>query len=283
MSGKFVHRPALQSVPADPIPAETAAPPQPTRFAADNAKLALWNRNEVTDYSAGKAFRGRGGFAGTAINATYVVKRLTEEFGPCGQGWGFEILADDVLPGAPVHSAAGVPLGNEQLHRLRIRFWWLDGAGRNAFEAFGQTLLVSWRAPKNEGDRGAFVTDEDAPKKSLTDAITKAASWLGFGADVHLGLWDDNRYVAERAAAERKPSNPAADGKSAVDQPRRTWRELMDELGVRIAGARSADELAAIAASPEAGLVRQKASQPLREQLDAMLANAQQGGVREAA
>jgi hypothetical protein len=43
------------------------------------------------------------------------------------------------------------------------------------------------------------MVDEDAPKKSLTDAITKAASHLGIAANIFLGRWDDNKYVAEVA------------------------------------------------------------------------------------
>ena len=44
-------------------------------------------------------------------------------------------------------------------------------------------------------------TDEEAPKKSLTDALSKAMSWLGFAADIHLGRWDDNKYVNAAARA----------------------------------------------------------------------------------
>ena len=52
-------------------------------------------------------------------------------------------------------------------------------------------------------DKRGIVTDSEFAKKSLTDALTKAASWLGFSADIHLGKFDDVRYVQERAAEER--------------------------------------------------------------------------------
>jgi hypothetical protein len=37
--------------------------------------------------------------------------------------------------------------------------------------------------------------DDDAPKKAMTDALTKGLSHLGVSADVFLGLYDDNKYV----------------------------------------------------------------------------------------
>ncbi len=42
-----------------------------------------------------------------------------------------------------------------------------------------------------------LTTDGEAPKKSLTDAVKKALSLLGFSADVFLGLYDDQAYRNE--------------------------------------------------------------------------------------
>ena len=41
----------------------------------------------------------------------------------------------------------------------------------------------------------AGTLDDEAPKKALTDAMTKAFSHLGVSADVFLGLFDNNKYV----------------------------------------------------------------------------------------
>jgi hypothetical protein len=51
----------------------------------------------------------------------------------------------------------------------------------------------------DENKYGVF-TDEEAPKKSITDCIGKCAVLLGVGADVHLGMFDDHKYVNERKA-----------------------------------------------------------------------------------
>ncbi|MBY0335930.1 MAG: hypothetical protein K2X11_04910 [Acetobacteraceae bacterium] len=187
--------------------------------------MALWSREEPTDPKFTKAFTRGGGFRGTAINPTYVRKRLTHAFGPVGLGWGVEVLADDVVPGAPVHDGQGRLVGNESVQRTRIRFWYHpagcaandDGVlaprgPRAVTEQVGQTTYVTWRRGKN-GEAGRFDTDEEAWKKSLTDALTKAASEVGIGADVHLGLFDDSKYVNDRtrdAEAEQGATDGAA-------------------------------------------------------------------------
>lgn len=264
------NRPALQTIAgsADPRPSATKPPRPPVpsqHFASDNPHLAVWLRNEATDAIATKAFKGRGGFKGTAINPTYVKKRLTAEFGPIGEGWGVEILSEDVLTCAPVYAGNGALLGHELLYRVTVSFWWINPATkqRAAFPAVGNTMLVMWRRPNSERETGQFETDEEAPKKSLTDAITKAASCLGFGADVHLGLWDTAQYVAQRAAEQE--SHPTA---------KRTWRQVTDELRIAITRAATAAELDMVAASPDAELVRTKASQPLRDEIAGLLAEA---------
>ena len=47
-----------------------------------------------------------------------------------------------------------------------------------------------------------MTTDGEAPKKSLTDAIKKALSMLGFSADVFLGMFDDVNYVQQLQAEQ---------------------------------------------------------------------------------
>jgi hypothetical protein len=143
--------------------------------------LALWDGVCRTDPAFTKPFNR--GFRGTATNATYLARKATEIFGPCGIGWGVKVLDERVLDGAE----------GDKVHRVHIELWykWQGETGR--VEHYGQTMLAG------RYKSGPF-TDEEAPKKSLTDAMTKALSLLGFAADVHLGLYDDNKYVAELKA-----------------------------------------------------------------------------------
>lgn len=149
--------------------------------------LTLWNRLEKTDPHYTKAFTGKGGFSGTAINGTYIIKRLTEEFGPCGSGWKF-VLEEERIEGGHVLKSGE----NARLHIVRGHIdYVLNGQWCSTSPQFGQTFLVA------ENKYGSF-TDEEAPKKSITDCISKCAVLLGIGADVHLGLFDDSKYVNQR-------------------------------------------------------------------------------------
>lgn len=157
--------------------------------------LSIWNRFDDIDPKFTNGITGKS-YKGTSPNPQYVIRCLTEIFGPVGQGFGWRVLAEDFTP-----------LGQEVLHWCRIEFWHTDRA--NTFESYGQTKAAYGTSS------GKYMVDEDAPKKSLTDAIVKAASHVGIAANIFLGRWDDSKYVsevnAEYRAAERQAAKPADD------------------------------------------------------------------------
>lgn len=156
-----------------------------------NDNLALWRAVEKTDPAATKQFRGKGGFAGTAISPMWLIRLATQQWGPMGDQWGIEIVQEKIVEGAPLLNADGVVVGRESIHMVQAYVWYNGQPGKEASRVpcFGQTEFCGQR--KN----GDFFTDEEAPKKSLTDALTKGLSWLGFAADVHMGRFDDVKYV----------------------------------------------------------------------------------------
>jgi hypothetical protein len=157
--------------------------------------LEIWQAVEKTDPKHTKAFTKGGGFSGTAINATYLVRKATELWGPMGSTWGPEVVDEKYVQGAE----------GTIIHVLRINLRYPQGA----VPSFGQTTFVG----KN---KNGLFTDEEAPKKSLTDAITKALSMLGFSADVFLGLYDDNKYVNDRRAEFSSKITPIAGSLDAL-------------------------------------------------------------------
>jgi hypothetical protein len=163
--------------------------------------MQLWEAVRTPDPAATKAFTKSGGFKGTATNAVYLIQRATELWGPMGAKWGVEIVDDRVIEGAPLLGKDGAVIGRELLHVIRINLRHPGGS----VPGYGQTMLVG-------ANKYGPYTDEEAPKKSLTDALTKALSWLGFAADIHLGRWDDNKYVnqAKAAFSEQAPDTPSA-------------------------------------------------------------------------
>lgn len=166
----------------------------PVDVEARGKNLATWERYADVDPKFTKQITGKP-YRGTSPNPQYVVKCLTDLFGPVGQGFGWEVVAEDFTT-----------LGSEVLHWCRIRFWHTDRA--NGFDSYGQTKAAYTSA------NGKQVVDEDAPKKSLTDAIVKAASHIGIAANIFLGRWDDQKYVAQVDAdfrdEDRQSSHTAA-------------------------------------------------------------------------
>lgn len=169
--------------------------------------LKIWRTVMRTDPRYTKDLAGAG-FEGTSINAEYMVMRATEIFGPVGTGWGYEVIEDRMLPGAPMSESiwennkfirnvvlrdADGSLITEQNHSLKIKFWYRTDAGtRGEVEAYGATKYLY-------KTKTGIMCDGEAQKKSLTDAIKKALSLLGFSADVWLGLYDQAEYKQENA------------------------------------------------------------------------------------
>lgn len=151
--------------------------------------MKLWESVEKTDPKYTKQFSRGGGFKGTATNATYLARKATERFGPCGTGWGVDVVDEEIIQGAP-HVIDGQVVAHDLIHKVRARLWYVVDGVRGEVEQFGQTQFVG-------RNKHGFYTDEEAPKKSLTDAMSKCLSLLGFSADIHLGLYDDNKYVAQ--------------------------------------------------------------------------------------
>jgi len=141
-----------------------------------------WKRFEDIDPAFTKPITGKA-YKGTSPNPQYVIRCLTEIFGPVGVGFGWAVIAEDFTP-----------MGDEVLHWCRIQFWHTDRA--NIFDSYGQTKALM-------KTKNGMMLDEDAPKKSLTDAIVKAASHVGIAANIFLGRWDDQKYVAEVNAEYR--------------------------------------------------------------------------------
>lgn len=205
--------------------------------------LDLWNSVCETDPRYTKQFTRGGGFSGTAINHTYLIRRATEMWGPIGGMWRVEIIQQGLMDGAPLVDYTGnkdapdsvVVVGHEKIHFVHIRltypvFGKNDAGekvhmGEGRVEHFGQTTFVGQ-------NKKGFFTDEEAPKKSLTDAIGKALSMLGFCADVYLGLFDDNKYVNDRKAQAERESGAEvrASARERVDPAEldRVKRELSD-------------------------------------------------------
>jgi hypothetical protein len=178
---------------------------------ASSSNTEIWDRLCETDPGRTKEITGKN-YRGTSINPNYIYEKLTEVFGPCGEGWGFRIVNQ------------GYESGTEDatLHWVQIEFFHSSNK-EFTIPAFGCTPFTG------EYRSGPFM-DEDAPKKSLTDALTKAAQLIGMSADIFGGQWNDSKYVDElkekygngdEAEAHTVPTpKPPVKGLSKVDYPK---------------------------------------------------------------
>jgi hypothetical protein len=166
---------------------------EPPAEKPENDNMALWKRLFKTDPTQTKSFTKGGGFSGTAIKPYWAIMRATEEFGPVGVGWGWDVIEDRVETAQDGSS----------IWFSKVAVWYMrDGERRIAGPQWGATELVVWRK-KGKPDAYLFM-DEEAAKKSVTDALTKCLSYLGLGGDVHMGMFDDMKYVNERREEERE-------------------------------------------------------------------------------
>jgi len=178
-------------------------------------KTALWDTLGKTDPKHTKGFTRGGGFKGTAIKPMWSYRRMTEEFGPCGTGWGIGTPQFQVLQGAD----------DEKLVFCTVSVWY--GTDRHELVGVGGDKAVGKFS-------SGLKSDDEAFKKAFTDAVTNALKMIGVGADVHMGLFDDSKYVNDlRQTFIEEPANEAVPPKRQVgwskDGTTRTAHSLKKE------------------------------------------------------
>jgi hypothetical protein len=157
-----------------------------------NPNMALWDSVFTTDPSQTKEFTRGGGFRGTSIKPYWLIMRATEIFGPIGQGWGWN-----------VHQTEFTEHGVFAL----VSVWYRHGpapADANVLAAGVNVSGPQWGGTLWRDSPKRNMHDDEAPKKSVTDAISKCLSYIGFAGDIHMGMFDDSKYVSELKAEERK-------------------------------------------------------------------------------
>lgn len=163
----------------------------------DNMKL--WQSVCVTDPKAVKPITGKQ-YKGNSPKPYWVIQRATEVFGPCGLGWGVQILSERFER-----------FGDEALHIAHVKVWYMQDGKRGEIEQMGQTRAAYISAA------GKHIVDEDAPKKSATDGMVKCLSMLGFAGDIFSGQWDDSKYVQWAAEETKRREMPTITEKEAAD------------------------------------------------------------------
>lgn len=187
---------------------------------SENTKL--WDMLGRTDPAHTKSFTRGGGFKGTAIKPMWSYRRMTEEFGPCGKGWGIN---------APDFTVQDV--GEERLVYCTVSIWY-ETREQVCFGVGGDKVLAK--------NKYGISSDDEAFKKAFTDAVTNALKMIGVGADVHMGMFDDNKYIntmrqefADEPAQTEKPKRQVGYRDDGTRTPHslnkeQVWQEMQREL-----------------------------------------------------
>ena len=170
----------------------------------------LWDALGKTDPAHTKQFKRAGGFSGTALKPQWVLRKLTEQFGPCGSGWGVSKPDFQVVQGQ-----------DEVLVYCTVSAW--HGHAGNLLWGVGGDKVVT------KLNSGKIIHDDEAFKKAFTDAIMNAFKFVGVGADIHMGQFDDNKYVQEVAEEFERAANPRISPEQLAE-----LQSLIDQTGTDI-------------------------------------------------
>lgn len=186
--------------------------------------LELYNKVRDVPKEALKEIGG-GNLKGMSdINPMWRIKTLTEQFGPCGIGWYYEITSQWLEPGANGEVAG---FCNINLYIKDGEQWSkpIPGTGGSSF------------VTKNKN--GLQISDE-VYKMALTDAISVACKALGVGANVY---WAKDRTKYDLQTENAKGNEEPAKAESKAE-PKPASKELtLEDAKKAFAACKDFDEV----------------------------------------
>jgi hypothetical protein len=186
--------------------------------------LEVWDKVRRVPPEHLKGFTRGGGFKGTAIKPMWSIHAMTEQFGPCGEGWGIDEPKFQVVPG-----------NNSEVMVYCYVSIWHGSREHKVFGTGGDKVVSHIRANEQYNRPERWENDDEAFKKAFTDAVTNALKFIGVGADIHMGLWDGNKYVNEKKeeVPVGRPKLQTVTGEVAV--PKANSREAYEKVsqGIR--------------------------------------------------
>lgn len=162
-----------------------------------SANLELYNKVRQVPAEAQKTIAGGRLKGFTDINPMWRIKVLTEQFGPCGIGWYYDITDKWVESSmAKDEITANVTIN------LYIK---QDGEWSKPIPGVGGSMLVA-------NERSGLYVNDECFKMALTDALSVACKSLGVGADIY---WqkDNTKYNdIKKDNAAKKANKPSETG-----------------------------------------------------------------------
>ena len=135
------------------------------------------------------------------INPQWRYEALTNEFGPCGIGWKYEIVETHTQEVADGNSGTLMVF-------VKVNLYIKNGDEWSApIPAYGGDMLVV-------KDKNGIHGNDEAYKMATTDALGTAAKMIGVAADIYRGFADDSKYGREpqnkpaEKPIEKEPAKP---------------------------------------------------------------------------
>jgi hypothetical protein len=154
---------------------------------AEDVHMKHWRAMAQPPVTALKEIKGGRLQGMTDVNPQWRYQAMTEQFGPCGDGWKYEIDKIWTEPGCD-----GEILGFAQVsvrYRIPTLGEWSDpivGVG-------GNHLITK--------EKNGLRNNDECWKMAVTDALSVALKMLGVAADIYAGKWDGSKY-AEGSGAD---------------------------------------------------------------------------------
>lgn len=138
--------------------------------------LTAWDALARPPAEALKTIKGGRLQGMTDVNPQWRYKAMTAQFGPCGDGWTYEIKKLWTEPGVRGEVLA--------FAKVVVR------VGGEEIPGIGGSKLI---AEEKDGLR----SNDEAYKMAVTDALSVALKMLGVAADIYAGMWDGSKYRDE--------------------------------------------------------------------------------------
>lgn len=145
-----------------------------------NSNMAAYNKMRQPPLTALKTI-GAGRLKGkTDINPQWRYEMMTEVYGPCGEGWKYEITKLWTEPGPKEEVFA--------FAQVNVYVKTNNGEWGAPIPGIGGSKLVTLES------NGLHASDEGY-KMATTDALSVALKMLGVAADIYAGKWDGSKYI----------------------------------------------------------------------------------------
>ena len=162
--------------------------------------MRIWNLVKDTPQEAQKTIPAGKLKGFTDIKPIWRLRRLTEVFGACGEGWKYEITRKEFVPGA----------NREVMCFLDVNLYYKkpDGSWSEPIPGIGGSMLT-------DTQKGNLVNNDDGFKNALSDAIGTACKALGMSENIYFGK-PDGKYSAPRETPQTKPPVSPAEAANLV-------------------------------------------------------------------